>query len=155
MFRRRKRRNVWVTEFNFLTSDDVWPTTTWHTKLIWRIQTGCLNVGDKNLYWNWITQNLNRIYQIETVRGEWHGYRIRHGNGNKINVSLIKVRFVGQDDNSPRKWLTSDSVLPTQIDLKNAVFWDVAPCRYFVNRRFWGTYRLHLQGIRNLNKNKL
>jgi hypothetical protein len=29
--------------------------------------------------------------------------------------------------------------------MKNAVFWDVAPCRYFVNRRFGGTYRLHLQ----------
>jgi hypothetical protein len=28
-----------------------------------------------------------------------------------------------------------------------AVFWDVAPCRYFVNRRFGGTYGLHLQGI--------
>jgi hypothetical protein len=33
--------------------------------------------------------------------------------------------------------------------LKNAVFWDVAPCRYCVNRRFRGTHRLHLQGIRN------
>jgi hypothetical protein len=33
--------------------------------------------------------------------------------------------------------------------LKTAVFWDVTPCRYFVNRRFGGTYRLHLQGIRN------
>jgi hypothetical protein len=32
--------------------------------------------------------------------------------------------------------------------MKNSVFWDVAPCRYFVNRRFGGTYRLHLQGIR-------
>jgi hypothetical protein len=30
--------------------------------------------------------------------------------------------------------------------LKNAVVWDVAPCRSFVNRRFGGTYRLHLQG---------
>jgi hypothetical protein len=30
--------------------------------------------------------------------------------------------------------------------LKNAVFWDVAPCRSCVNRRFGGTYRLHLQG---------
>jgi hypothetical protein len=29
--------------------------------------------------------------------------------------------------------------------MKNTVFWDVAPCRYFVNRRFGGTYRLHLQ----------
>jgi hypothetical protein len=26
--------------------------------------------------------------------------------------------------------------------LKNAVFWDMAPCRYCVNRRFWGTYSL-------------
>jgi hypothetical protein len=37
----------------------------------------------------------------------------------------------------------------TAVTVKNAVFWDVAPCRYFVNRRFGGTYRLHLEGIRN------
>jgi hypothetical protein len=30
--------------------------------------------------------------------------------------------------------------------MKNAVFWDVAPCRSCVNRRFGGMYRLHLQG---------
>jgi hypothetical protein len=30
--------------------------------------------------------------------------------------------------------------------MKNAVFWDVTPCIYCVNRRFGGTYRLHLQG---------
>jgi hypothetical protein len=30
--------------------------------------------------------------------------------------------------------------------MKNAVFWDVAPCRYCVNRHFRGTYCLHLQG---------
>jgi hypothetical protein len=29
--------------------------------------------------------------------------------------------------------------------MKNAVFWDVAPCRSCVNRRFGGTYRPHLQ----------
>jgi hypothetical protein len=28
----------------------------------------------------------------------------------------------------------------------SVVFWDVAPCRSYVNRRFGGTYRLHLQG---------
>jgi hypothetical protein len=33
--------------------------------------------------------------------------------------------------------------------MKNAVFFDEAPCRYFVNRSFGGTYGLHLQGIRN------
>jgi hypothetical protein len=30
--------------------------------------------------------------------------------------------------------------------MKNAVFWDVAPCISCVNRRFGGTYRLHFQG---------
>jgi hypothetical protein len=30
--------------------------------------------------------------------------------------------------------------------MKNAVFWDVAACRSCMNRRFAGTYRLHLQG---------
>jgi hypothetical protein len=29
--------------------------------------------------------------------------------------------------------------------LKNAVFWDVAPCRSCVNRRFGGTYRLQIE----------
>jgi hypothetical protein len=34
----------------------------------------------------------------------------------------------------------------TAVTMKNAVFWDVTPCRSCVNRRFGGTYRLHLQG---------
>jgi hypothetical protein len=33
----------------------------------------------------------------------------------------------------------------TAVTMKNAVSWDVAPCRSCVNRRFRGTYRLHLQ----------
>jgi hypothetical protein len=35
--------------------------------------------------------------------------------------------------------------IATQL-LKNAVFWDVAPCRSCVNRRFRVSYRLHLRG---------
>jgi hypothetical protein len=35
----------------------------------------------------------------------------------------------------------------TAVTMKNAVFWDVAPCRSNeMNRRFGGMYRLHLQG---------
>jgi hypothetical protein len=30
--------------------------------------------------------------------------------------------------------------------MKNAVFWDMAPCRSCVNRRFGGTYRPYFQG---------
>jgi hypothetical protein len=33
----------------------------------------------------------------------------------------------------------------TAVTMKNAVFWDVEPSRSCVNRRFGGTYRLHLQ----------
>jgi hypothetical protein len=36
----------------------------------------------------------------------------------------------------------------TAVTMKKAVFWDVAPCSSGVNRRFGGTYRLHLQGRR-------
>jgi hypothetical protein len=32
------------------------------------------------------------------------------------------------------------------VTMKNAIFWDVAPCSSCVNWRFGGTYRLHLQG---------
>jgi hypothetical protein len=35
---------------------------------------------------------------------------------------------------------------PNRCCHKNVVFWDVAPCRSCVNRRFGGTYHLHLQG---------
>jgi hypothetical protein len=33
------------------------------------------------------------------------------------------------------------------VNMKNAVFWDVAPSRYCVNRRFGGTYHVRLQCI--------
>jgi hypothetical protein len=32
------------------------------------------------------------------------------------------------------------------VTMKNAVFWDVAPCRSCVTGRFGGTYGLHLHG---------
>jgi hypothetical protein len=33
----------------------------------------------------------------------------------------------------------------TAMTMNNAIFWDVTPCRSYVNRCFEGTYRLHLQ----------
>jgi hypothetical protein len=41
----------------------------------------------------------------------------------------------------------------TAVATKNAVFWDVAPRGFIINRRFGGTCRLHLQGRRNNYKN--
>jgi hypothetical protein len=42
--------------------------------------------------------------------------------------------------------LISSLILQTRSGMKNVVFWDVAPCRYCVNRRFWRMYRLHHHG---------
>jgi hypothetical protein len=37
----------------------------------------------------------------------------------------------------------------TAVAMKNAVFWDVTPCGPCKNRRFAGTYLLHIQGEKN------
>jgi hypothetical protein len=37
--------------------------------------------------------------------------------------------------------------------MKNVVFWDVALCKSCVDRRFGGTYRLHLQGSKIRERN--
>jgi hypothetical protein len=38
----------------------------------------------------------------------------------------------------------------TAVVMKSIIFWDMTPCSPLIfNRRFGGTYRLHLQGRRN------
>jgi hypothetical protein len=57
-----------------------------------------------------------------------------------------------------RKQEISRSEVFMAMTKKNTIFWDVATCRYFVNRRFGGTYRLHLQSKSNpraMNQRKL
>jgi hypothetical protein len=45
-------------------------------------------------------------------------------------------------------WLTAMlDCTPNMIYTKNSIFWDITLCGLLiVNRRFGGTYRLHLQG---------
>jgi hypothetical protein len=45
-----------------------------------------------------------------------------------------------------RRQQTKNLKVLKRITQKNSVFWDVEPGRSCVNRRFVGTYRLHLQG---------
>jgi hypothetical protein len=57
----------------------------------------------------------------------------------------------------PTSWVTTDfsrNIPQHAISwcLKKTLFWDMAPCRYCVNRRFGGTYRLHLQSTRKNKK---
>jgi hypothetical protein len=43
----------------------------------------------------------------------------------------------------------------TAVVMKGIIFWDMTPCSPLsVNRRFGGTYRLHLQGQRNKFRKK-
>jgi hypothetical protein len=60
----------------------------------------------------------------------------------------IVVWLVGKVKIVNKNWQGNRSILRN----KKAVFWDVAPFRYCVNRRFGGTYRLHIQSRR---KNKI
>jgi hypothetical protein len=51
----------------------------------------------------------------------------------------IKVKFVGF------------GVL-TAVVMNVAIFWDIAPCSPYVNRRFGETYHLHIQGRKTAAK---
>jgi hypothetical protein len=43
----------------------------------------------------------------------------------------------------------------TAVVMKSTIFWDITPCSPLsVNRRFGGTYRLHLQGRRNQHESR-
>jgi hypothetical protein len=37
--------------------------------------------------------------------------------------------------------------------MKVAIFWDIAPCSLYMNRRFGGTYHLYLQGRKSAKQN--
>jgi hypothetical protein len=71
-----------------------------------------------------------------------------------LTLPGLEIRFLGLPARSQSLYRLRYPGFPLNYlrknNLKNAVFWDVVPCRYFVNRRFGGTYRLHLQGMRNL-----
>jgi hypothetical protein len=66
-------------------------------------------------------------------------YRTMMGSSSYCVVSLLRV-LVKMD-----LFYVRFEVF-TAVTMKNAVFWDVAPCRSCLNRRSGGTYRLHLQG---------
>jgi hypothetical protein len=64
-----------------------------------------------------------------------------------LQVKLLPVNGACPIDYYFFEWVRFEVF--TTATMKNAVLWDVAPYRYFVNRRSGGTYHFHLQGIRN------
>jgi hypothetical protein len=65
-------------------------------------------------------------------------------------VHIVLARVVFPEPAVPAKQFITTVKMQnnfiTILKLKNAIFWDVAPCSSCVNRRFGGMYRLHLQG---------
>jgi thermostable 8-oxoguanine DNA glycosylase len=65
----------------------------------------------------------------------------------------LRLKFVIITKNNTELQIRSKSVrfeAFTAVTMKKAVFRDLAPCICGVNRRFGGTYRLHLQGRRKI-----
>jgi hypothetical protein len=52
----------------------------------------------------------------------------------------------------PKMVATTAAHLEQITRLKDVVFWDVKPCDSSKNRRFGGTYRLHLEGNESLGR---
>jgi hypothetical protein len=59
------------------------------------------------------------------------------------SIFPCSVLYLARESERPRSVLLA---YITQSIPHPAVFWDVTPCRSCVNRRFGGTFRLHLQG---------
>jgi hypothetical protein len=83
---------------------------------------------------------------IHWRRTRGHRSRVQH------LLDICRVHFVARDMRNIHRTTSclnnnyEGFEVFTAVTMKNAVFWDMASCRSCVNRRFWGAYRLHLQG---------
>jgi hypothetical protein len=77
-----------------------------------------------------------KVSNFKPIRGTTHHHRTsgRIDRGTEVSSAILKT--------SADVWFE----VFTAVTMKNAVFWDVAPCGSCVNRRVRGTYRLRLQG---------
>jgi hypothetical protein len=66
-----------------------------------------------------------------------------------IFIITTKIKIIHSSGNL---FMFVRSEVFTEVTMKNAVFWDAGPCRSCVNRRFGGTYRLHLQGKKSASE---
>jgi hypothetical protein len=83
---------------------------------------------------------------------------VRTGVSEERITSIIRMTRIGELETTAgatRRNIPEDGILHShrrenvKSYAKNAVFWDVSPCSSCGNRRFGGTYWLHLQGENN------
>jgi hypothetical protein len=81
-------------------------------------------------------------------RREWtEEEKRRRKKGFKLDFSPM-IDQEGTESTSPPGKEMSHPLL-NNVMMDSAVFWDVAPCGFIINRRFGGTFRFHFQGRRN------
>jgi hypothetical protein len=60
------------------------------------------------------------------------------------------LKYQGSIPNGGKIFFYVGFEVSTAVVMKSIIFWDMTPCSLLsCNRRFGGTYRLHLQGRRN------
>jgi hypothetical protein len=83
---------------------------------------------------NWIQSPLSHTSSIRSILVSSSLFRLRPQSGLLPFNKQTKINYVGFE-------------ILTAVVMKSTIFWDVTPCSPLsVNRRFGGTYRLHLLG---------
>jgi hypothetical protein len=104
---------------------------------------GWRKLRNEELHNSYSTQSVIRI--IESRRMNWAGHVTRMGDkGNAYRILVGKPEGKRPLGRPRTRWV--DNI---KMDLKkmSTIFWDITPCSPLkVNRRFGGTYRLHIRG---------
>jgi hypothetical protein len=68
-------------------------------------------------------------------------------------VSILRWQWLRLALSKGPNWIRVGFEVFTAVIMKTIIFWDVTPCSLLrCNRRFGGTYRLHLQGRRKFQQ---
>jgi hypothetical protein len=84
-----------------------------------------------------------RIYSTCSLQANFDTFTIQNVYHHESRHDVFKGSQPVFHDGRLSYKVTFDRLFNTKI---SAVFWDIAPCSPYVNRRFGGTYGLHLQG---------
>jgi hypothetical protein len=96
----------------------------------------------------WIWEKIGFNYSLEIWTNSYHPDEGRHGN---MNLLSRDPKITDKSHLKCRKFFIWFEAF-TAVTMKNVVFWSVALYRSWVNWRFGGTYSLHLQGRKILER---
>jgi hypothetical protein len=123
----------------------------------------CGAPGHWKMWWEWVCASRLTVYWNQSMQRAQNAFGAPKSLRNLPLCHAIQVRRESRSGLQAMSYLAFALIHPwewgrsrtmekriwvevfTAVIMENAVFSDVAPCRSCVNRRFVGTYRLHLQ----------